>query len=33
MNHADLAAMAKKWLARQSCGVVLGEPFRARTSS
>lgn len=32
-DHDDLVSIAKKWLARQSCGVVLGEPFRARTSS
>lgn len=32
-RHDDLVAIAKRWLFRQSYGVVLGEPFRDRTSS
>lgn len=32
-NHDLLVERAKSWLRKKGCGVVLGEPFRARTTS
>ena len=33
MTHDLLIERAKSWLKKKGCGVVLGEPFRARTTS
>lgn len=33
LTHDDLVDRAKIWLKRMGCGLVLGEPFRARTHS
>ncbi|MBU2773359.1 hypothetical protein HMI48_05400 [Acidithiobacillus ferrooxidans] len=33
MTHEELVNRAKSWLKGKGCGVILGEPFRARTTS